>query len=83
MQLVAHMTLRTRKRDASFGPRSHAGLHAWDTFQTLAATTQQLGVSFLAYLVDRLTRADRIPPLAGILRDQAATLHLGDFWALA
>ncbi len=74
---------RVRKRDASFGPRSLAGLRAWDTFQTLAATTQQLGVSFLAYLVDRWTRAGQIPPLADILQVRASTLHLGDSWAPA
>ncbi len=74
---------RVRKRDASFGPRSPAGLRAWDTFQTLAATTQQLGVSFLAYLTDRWTHAGQIPALADILRAQAETLHLGDSWAPA
>lgn len=74
---------RVRKRDASFGPRSLAGLRAWDTFQTLAATTQQLGVSFLAYLVDRWTQAGQIPPLADILQVRAATLRLGDSWAPA
>ncbi|MFN0069893.1 MAG: transposase [Chloroflexota bacterium] len=74
---------RVRKRDASFGPRSLAGLRAWDTFHTLAATTQQLGVSFLAYLVDRWTHAGQIPPLAEILTARAATLHLGDSWSPA
>ena len=72
---------RVRKRDASFGPRSLAGLRAWDTFQTLAATTQQLGVSFLAYLTDRWTRAGQIPALADILQARAATLHLGNSWS--
>ncbi|MGE3272373.1 MAG: transposase [Chloroflexota bacterium] len=67
---------RVRKRDASFGPRRPAGLQAWDTFQTLAATTQQLGVSFLGYLTDRCTQAGRIPPLADILRAQAAARRL-------
>jgi hypothetical protein len=74
---------RVRKRDASFGPRSLAGVRAWDTFQTLAATTQQLGVSFLAYLTDRWTHAGQIPALADILRERAATLHLGDSWSPA
>jgi len=74
---------RVRKRDASFGPRSLAGLRAWDTFHTLAATTQQLGVSFLAYLTDRWTQAGQIPALADILRERAATLHLGDSWSPA
>ena len=32
---------RVRKRDVSFGPRSAAGVQAWDTFQTIAATAQK------------------------------------------
>lgn len=72
---------RVRKRDASFGPRSAAGRWAWDTYQTLAATAQQLGVRFLLYLRDRLTRDGQIPPLADLLTARAATLHLGASWA--
>jgi hypothetical protein len=72
---------RVRKRDVSFGPRSPAGAKAWDTFMTLAATTQQLGVSFVAYLQDRFRQTGRIPPLADLLRARAATLHLGGSWA--
>ena len=74
---------RVRKRDVSFGPRSPAGAKAWDTFMTLAATTQQLGVSFIAYLQDRFRQAGRIPPLADLLRARAATLTLGGSWAPA
>jgi len=73
---------RVRKRDVSFGPRSPAGATAWDTMMTLAATTQQLGVSFIAYLQDRFRQAGQIPPLADLLRAQAATLNLGGSWAL-
>ncbi len=72
---------RVRKRDVSFGPRSEPGAQAWDTFMTLAATTQQLGVSFVAYLQDRFRQAGQIPPLAELLRRQAATLNLGGSWA--
>jgi hypothetical protein len=74
---------RVRKRDVSFGPRSLAGARAWDTCMTLAATTQQLGVSFIAYLQDRFRQAGEIPPLADLLRAQAATLDLGRSWARA
>ena len=74
---------RVRKRDVSFGPRSPAGAKAWDTCMTLAATTQQLGVSFIAYLQDRFRQAGQIPPLADLLRAQAATLELGRSWARA
>ena len=74
---------RVRKRDVSFGPRSPTGAVAWDTMMTLAATTQQLGVSFIAYLQDRFRQAGQIPPLADLLRARAATLTLGRSWALA
>ncbi len=73
---------RVRKRDASFGPRSEAGCMAWDTFMTLAATTQQLGVSFYAYLKDRLMRVGQIPPLADLITERARTLNLGASWAI-
>jgi len=41
---------RVRKRDASFGARSAAGLHAWDVFHTLLDTAHKLGVNSLHYL---------------------------------
>jgi hypothetical protein len=74
---------RVRKRDVSFGPRSPAGAKAWDTLMTLAATTQQLGVSFVAYLQDRFRQAGQISPLADLLRERAVTLNLAGSWALA
>ena len=43
---------RVRKRDVSFGPRTAAGTQAWDTFQSLVATAQKLGVSFYHFLQD-------------------------------
>ena len=74
---------RVRKRDVSFGPRSPAGAKAWDTMMTLAATTRQLGVSFIAFLQDRFRQDGRIPPLPDLLRERAATLSLGASWAAA
>jgi hypothetical protein len=58
---------RVRKRDVSFGPRTEAGKRAWDTFMTLAETTRKLGVSFYAYLHDRITGAKTILPLADLI----------------
>jgi hypothetical protein len=72
---------RVRKRDASFGPRSAAGAKAWDTFHTLAATTQQLGLSFYGFIRDRLTKAGQVPPLADLITERAQTLNLGASWA--
>lgn len=71
---------RVRKRDVSFGPRSQAGMQAWDTFQTLAATTAKLGVSFYHYLHDRITEAGRLPRLADLIREAGRSLDLSRSW---
>jgi hypothetical protein len=71
---------RVRKRDVSFGPRSEAGAQAWDTFQTLVATTSKLGVSFYHYVHDRVAAATQIPALADLITERAAPLHLGASW---
>lgn len=71
---------RVRKRDISFGPRTAAGARAWDTFQSLAATTAKLGVSFYTYVHDRLTQADRLPSLAQLITDRAPALNLAASW---
>jgi len=73
---------RVRKRDVSFGPRSPAGARAWDTLLTLAATAAQHGVSFFAYLHDRLRATDHRPSLATLVDRRARALHLGASWGL-
>lgn len=65
---------RVRKRDVSFQPGGPDGVRAWDTFHSLVATTQKLGVSFWHYVHDRLTGAGLIPPLADILTERARSL---------
>ena len=72
---------RVRKRDVSFGPRSPAGVRAWDTFQSIAATAQKLGVSFLAYVADRVSGRNAMPALASLITERAAQLNLGTSWA--
>jgi regulator of replication initiation timing len=67
---------RVRKRDVSFGPRTEAGRRAWDTFMTLAETTRKLGISFYAYLYDRITGANAIPPLADLITQAADNFKL-------
>ena len=71
---------RVRKRDVSFGPRSPAGVRAWDTFQTIAATAQKLGVSFLAYVADRVSGRNEMPSLASLITERAGELNLGASW---
>jgi len=67
---------RVRKRDVSFGPRTEAGKLAWDTFMTLAETTRKLDVNFYAYLHDRITGANAIPPLADLITRAADNFSL-------
>jgi len=62
---------RVRKRDVSFGPRSPAGLHAWDVFGTLTQTAAKLGVNSAHYFYDRLSGASRLPSLATLIVQQA------------
>jgi hypothetical protein len=71
---------RVRKRDVSFGPRCEQGRRAWDTFATLAATCAKLGISFYAYLRDRITRGHAIPRLAEVIAARAADMNLAASW---
>jgi hypothetical protein len=68
---------QVRKRDVSFGPRTQAGVRAWDTFASLAATTKKLGVSFYHYILDRVSATNHIPPLADLVSKAAKDLDLG------
>jgi hypothetical protein len=74
---------RVRKRDVSFGPRTAAGARGWDTFHTLAATAQKLGVNILHYLHDRVSGVNRLPSLASLITERAQTADLGASWAAA
>jgi hypothetical protein len=71
---------RVRKRDVSFGPRTPAGARAWDTFQTIAATAQKLGVSFIAYINDRVSGHNQMPSLASMITERASQMNLNASW---
>jgi len=77
------MRRRVRKRDVSFGPRTNEGKRAWDTFATLLATTQKLGISFYRYVYDRVSAANRIPNLADLITQRAAQMNLAASWNAA
>lgn len=66
---------RVRKRDVSFGPRTDDGVQAWDTFMTLAETAKKLGVSFYAYIYDRISKSYLLPDLAEMIRQHAPVFH--------
>jgi len=59
-------------RKISGGTRSDLGRQCRDTFASLKKTCRKLGVSFWAYLTDRLTTAGKVPPLADLMRQRAA-----------
>ena len=74
---------RVRKRDVSLGPRTKEGTHAWDTFMTLAATAKKLGVSFYAYIQDRISEARQLPSLANLITERAKQCPLDGSWTSA
>src|SRR5271157_597207 len=49
---------RVRKRDVSLQARTAEGIRAWDTFETLVATTKKLGVNLYSYLSDRIAQTN-------------------------
>jgi hypothetical protein len=60
-----------RKRKISGSTRSDEGRRCRDTFASLKKTCRKLGISFWQYLRDRLSHANRIPPLPDCIRDAA------------
>jgi hypothetical protein len=72
---------RVRKRDVSLQARTREGIGAWDTFQTLVGTANKLGVNVYQYFHDRIAHTNRLPSLATLIQERAATLHLGASWA--
>jgi hypothetical protein len=71
---------RVRKRDVSYGPRTEDGKRAWDTFQSLLATTKKLGISFYWYVFDRVTESGEIPDLADLIVKRAQQVNLAASW---
>jgi hypothetical protein len=61
-------------RKISGSTRSDAGRRCRDTFASLKKTCRKLGVSFWAYLRDRVRGLDQIPRLADLIRRKAQEL---------
>jgi hypothetical protein len=61
-----------QKRKISGSTRSPAGRRCRDTFVSLMKTCRKLGISFWAYLGDRLRGRGQIPRLAALIRQRAA-----------
>ena len=63
-------------RKVSGGTRSNMGRACRDTYASLKKTCRKLGVSFWAYLNDRITSAGQIPPLPDLMRQRALARKL-------
>ena len=61
-----------KKRKISAGTRSEAGRRCRDTFISLKKTCLKHGLSFWAYLHDRVSGRNLIPPLPDLIRQAAA-----------
>lgn len=62
-----------RKKKVSGGTRSDTGRQCRDTFSSLKKTCRKLGISFWAYLTDRISCSDHIPSLPHIIGQRIAT----------
>jgi Transposase IS66 family len=61
-----------KKRKISGSTRSNEGRRCRDTFASLKKTCRKLGVSFWAFLIDRIQGAGKIPRLCDLIRQKAA-----------
>lgn len=64
---------RAKKRPIRAGTRSHLGQRRWDTFASLKKTCRKLGVSFWAFLIDRVSGTHTVPPLPALIQARAAS----------
>ena len=60
-----------KKRKISGGTRSVLGRRCRDTFLSLKTTCRKLGVTFWAYLQDRINGRNQIPSLPTLLQQKA------------
>src|SRR5207302_11254709 len=72
---------RVRKRDVSLQARTSEGIGAWDTFQTLVGTVNQLGVNVYQYFHDRIAQSNLLPSLSTLIQERSVTFHLAASWA--
>lgn len=61
------------KRKISAGTRGTLGKRCRDTFLSLKSTCKKLGVRFMSYLHDRITKAGKILSLSELVRKKAAS----------
>lgn len=64
-----------KKKKVSGGTRSELGRQCRDTFASLKKTCRKLGISFWAYLTDRISCSDQIPPLHQLVEQRLAKIQ--------
>jgi len=74
-ELIIRGYVKTRKISGS--TRSEAGRRCRDTFASLKKTCRKLGMSFWAYLCDRVRGLGQIPRLAEVIRQKAEETAAG------
>jgi hypothetical protein len=62
-----------KKNKVSGGTRSDLGQQCRDTFASNKKTCRKLGISFWAYVFDRVSRTNAIPPLSQLIEQRAAS----------
>jgi hypothetical protein len=68
---------RVHKWVVNFGTRTSARVLAWDTFATMAATSQKSGVRFYQYIHDRISGTNQILPMTDLVTKAAKGFNLG------
>jgi len=66
---------QAKKRKISAGTRSNSGRMARDTFMSLQKTCKKLGITFRAYLYDRISKENKIPQLNEIMKLRASDIY--------
>jgi hypothetical protein len=66
--------VQARVRDVSYQTRTDKGTKIKDTFMTINQTAKKLGVSFYAYVHDRVTGQFQLPSLADLILQKAQLL---------
>ena len=64
---------QVKRRKVSGGTRSDKGRKCRDTFSSLKKTCKKLGISFLEYLFDRISKANLIPKLGALVLEKSQT----------
>ena len=78
----AELAVRTmvQRRNISYATQTAQGTNAWDIFMSLVDTTRKLGISFFAYIRDRISSLELIPPLDSIIQNLSSLYSFGSSW---